>query len=460
MSNFQLLALSPLDGRYASRLSELRSYFSEFGYISYRMKIEILWFETLSELGIKEFEPLSIEEKNELKAWHEKVSENDVIEIKRIEGQINHDVKSVEYFLKRRANKSQFKNLTKNSEFFHFCCTSEDINNLSHSLMLLDARKNLLLPIFEQIIAKMAEFIQETTDDAMLSRTHGQPASPTTMGKEIANFRSRLRSIRDRLKKVEILGKFNGAVGNFNAHLSSIPEIDWVTVVESFITKIGLRNNLMTTQIEPHDWIGEYCDAIFAANIVLTDLCRDLWGYISLGYLIQSQNDNEVGSSTMPHKVNPIDFENAEGNLGLSNALLKHFSEKLPISRFQRDLTDSTVIRNIGVAIGHSYLAYESLLKGLDKISVNRIKLKTELESSWEVMAEPIQSYMRLYGFTEPYEQLKNLTRGNIVDQKIIEEFINNLQIDQTNKKRLLSLTPTNYLGYASFLAKKELEKN
>ena len=460
MSTDHLLSISPLDGRYSSQLDELRGCFSEYGYIVYRLKTEILWFEAISKIGIDEFPPLSTEAKSEIKSWYEDISYEDIHKIKEIEKKINHDVKSVEYFLKNKAKESNCVDLRNSAEFFHFCCTSEDINNLSHSMMLLDARENYLLPLFAKLIAQLAKIISETSEDAMLSRTHGQPASPTTMGKEIANFRARIRKSRDRLKKVEILGKFNGAVGNFNAHLAACPQVDWLKISENFVKSTGLKNNHMTTQIEPHDWIAEYCDAVFNTNIILIDLCRDIWSYISLNYFTQNTNKNEVGSSTMPHKVNPIDFENAEGNLGVANALFRHFSEKLPVSRFQRDLTDSTVIRNLGVAISHSFLAYKSLLKGLDKISINRKKLENDLEISWEVLAEPIQSYMRRFGFPEPYEQLKALTRGNIVDKKTIQDFVNSLSIREEDKKNLLSIYPSNYIGYASQLAKTELKKD
>ena len=460
MSKNQLFSISPLDGRYSSQLNELRDFFSEYGYIVYRVKTEILWFEALSKIGLKEFPPLTIEAAKEIRSWYENISEKDVDKIKKIENQINHDVKSVEYFLKDKAQKSDLLDIRSSAEFFHFCCTSEDINNLSHSMMLKDARENILLPNFEKIIKQLRKIIVDTSEDAMLSRTHGQAASPTTMGKEIANLRARLRRCRDRLKKVEILGKFNGAVGNFNAHHVSCPEINWLEISENFVKSIGLENNLMTTQIEPHDWIGEYSDAVFSTNVMLIDLCRDLWSYISLGYFVQITNEHEVGSSTMPHKVNPIDFENAEGNFGIANALLRHFSEKLPISRYQRDLTDSTVLRNLGVAVGHSLLAYKSLLKGLKKISINRKKLEMDLENSWEILAEPIQTYMRRFGFPEPYEQLKSLTRGNIVNQKTIGNFINGLLIDEKDKKNLLTLSPSSYIGYASKLAKQELEES
>ena len=460
MSKNHLLSISPLDGRYSSQLDELRSCFSEYGYIVYRLKTEILWFEAISKIGLDEFPPLSNEAKIEVKSWYEDVSFRDIEEIKKIESEINHDVKSVEYFLKNKAKDSICEDLRNSAEFFHFCCTSEDINNLSHSMMLSDARENFLLPFFEKIILKLAKIVSNTSEDAMLSRTHGQPASPTTMGKEIANLRARIRKSRDRLKNIEILGKFNGAVGNFNAHQASCPQVDWLQISENFVKSTGLKNNLMTTQIEPHDWIAEYSDAVFNTNIILIDLCRDIWSYISLNYFTQNTNNNEVGSSTMPHKVNPIDFENAEGNLGIANALFRHFAEKLPVSRFQRDLTDSTVIRNVGVAISHSILAYKSLLKGLEKISINRKQLEDDLESSWELLAEPIQSYMRRFGFPQPYEQLKSLTRGNIVDKKTIQNFINSLSIGEEDKKILLSISPSNYIGYASKLAKNELEKD
>ncbi len=459
MSKNQLLSLSPLDGRYSSQLEVLRHYFSEYAYIVYRVKTEVLWFKEISKIGLKEFPPLSSEAEKEITSWYENISYQDVEEIKKIESRINHDVKSVEYFLKSKAVKSGLSDLSNLAEFFHFCCTSEDINNLSHSMMLFDAREKLLLPFFEKIVAQLAKIIIETSEDAMLSRTHGQTASPTTMGKEIANLRARIRNSRDRLKQIKVMGKFNGAVGNFNAHHFSCPEIDWPSISESFVKKLGLNVNLMTTQIEPHDWIAEYSDAVFATNTVLIDLCRDIWSYISLDYFAQNTNENEVGSSTMPHKINPIDFENAEGNLGIANALFRHFSEKLPISRFQRDLTDSTVLRNLGVAVGHSILAYKSILKGLTKISINREKLRQDLENSWEVLAEPIQSYMRRFDFPAPYEQLKSLTRGNTVDQKKIKIFIDSLLIDEKDKKILLSLSPTNYVGYASKLAKKELDQ-
>ncbi len=460
MIDNHLQALSPLDGRYAVRMNKLRHFFSEYGYISYRIKVEVLWFIQISEIGLREFKPISSDAKKELISWVENISEKDIIEIKKIESKINHDVKSVEYFLKNKAKKSNFDEIVNHFEFFHFCCTSEDINNISHSMMMRDAQEQIILPTVEKILKKLSQIIGETQDDAMLSKTHGQAASPTTMGKEIANFRARLRRTRNRLKKIEIYAKFNGAVGNLNAHKISSPDIDWLEVCDLFVKKIGFENNNMTTQIEPHDWIAEYCDAVFAINVIFIDMSRDLWGYISAGYFTQNINDSEVGSSTMPHKVNPIDFENAEGNLGIANSLLKHFSEKLPVSRFQRDLTDSTVIRNLGVAIGHSYLAYDSLSRGLSKISINRAKLVKELDESWEIVAEPIQTYLRSRGYSEPYERLKKLTRGNQVSKETFVKFIKELDISNNDKDHLLKITPSNYLGYASILAKKELEKD
>jgi adenylosuccinate lyase len=372
----------------------------------------------------------------------------------------NHDVKAVEYFLKEKAQQTGQEELVAACEFIHFACTSEDINNTSHALMLRTARSAVLLPVMQLLIDRLAELIRATAEQPMLSRTHGQSASPTTLGKEYANFRARLRAARDALLAIEPMAKMNGAVGNYNAHLAAAPEVDWPAFSRGVVEGLGLKFNPMTIQIEPHDWIAHYCDALARFNTVLMDLCRDTWGYVSLGYFKQRLKEGEVGSSTMPHKVNPIDFENAEGNLGLANAVLRHFSEKLPISRWQRDLTDSTVLRNLGVGVGHSLLAFDSCLLGMSKLQINVERINEDLDASWEVLAEPIQTVMRRYGLPEPYEQLKALTRGRGMTQQTIADFVNGLELPQDAKAFLLGLTPANYVGEASRLARQELEQS
>ncbi len=460
MTKDQLFAISPLDGRYKNKVEELNRYFSEAAYIQYRIKIEIVWFQTFFDSGFGGFSSIPSAVKKTMNSWVENLTIKEIQEVKKIESKTNHDVKAVEYFLKEKAKKSKNKILENKSEFFHFGCTSEDINNLCHAFMLRDFRKEIFIPKIDLMILRLSELASSTTEIPMISRTHGQTASPTTLGKEIANFRARLRISRDRFKSVCIKGKFNGAVGNFNAHYVADRNINWIKVSKDFVNKLGFEYNPMTTQIEPHDWIGEYCDAIATINVILTDLCRDIWGYISLGYFSQKMKKNEIGSSTMPHKVNPIDFENAEGNLGISSVLLRHFSDKLPISRFQRDLSDSTVIRNLGVALAHSYLANDSIVKGLKKLTVNKKSIEKDLYDSWEVLAEPIQTVMRANGISNPYEKLKVLTRGVSIDEKIIIKFINSLDLPESEKLKLKTLTPAKYIGIAKKLVKDELKKN
>ena len=454
-----LHALSPLDGRYASRLDPLRPLLSEAGFMHRRVQVEVAWLIGLSDLGMAELPPFSQAARKTLQGWVDGFSLEDATRIKAIEAVTNHDVKAVEYFLKEKAAASGSEELLKATEFIHFCCTSEDINNTSHALMLREARELVLRPAIQALIDKLAQMIEATADQPMLSRTHGQTASPTTLGKELANVRARLRGARDKFLAVEPLAKMNGAVGNYNAHMAAAPEVDWPAFSKQVVEGLGLTFNPMTIQIEPHDWIAEYCDALARINTILIDFCRDTWGYVSLGYFKQKLKAGEVGSSTMPHKVNPIDFENAEGNLGLANALLRHLSEKLPISRWQRDLTDSTVLRNLGVALGHSLLAFDSCLKGMNKLEVNAARLDEDLENAWEVLAEPIQSVMRRYGLPEPYEQLKELTRGQGMTKERIQSFANALALDVDQKTRLTLLTPSEYIGDASALARFEVER-
>jgi adenylosuccinate lyase len=417
----------------------------------------VAWLIGLSDLGMAELPPFSQPARKTLQGWVDAFSLEDADRIKAIEAVTNHDVKAVEYFLKEKAAASGSEELVKATEFIHFCCTSEDINNTSHALMLREAREQVLRPAIQALIDKLAQLIEATADQPMLSRTHGQTASPTTLGKELANVRARLRGARDKFLAVTPLAKMNGAVGNYNAHIVAAPEVNWPAFSRQVVEGLGLSFNPMTIQIEPHDWIAEYCDALARINTVLIDYCRDTWGYVSLGYFKQKLKAGEVGSSTMPHKVNPIDFENAEGNLGLANALLKHLSEKLPISRWQRDLTDSTVLRNLGVALGHSLLAFDACLKGVNKLEVNEAQLAEDLEGAWEVLAEPIQSVMRRYGLPEPYEQLKALTRGQGMTQERIHAFIRKLGLSPDAEEALLSLQPLNYVGEASSLARWEL---
>jgi len=449
-----LTALSPLDGRYGSKTASLRDYFSEYALIKYRVRVEIEWLKALAaEPTIAEVPAFSAAALALLERIAGEFSVADAERVKAIEATTNHDVKAVEYFLKERTRDNA--EIAAVSEFIHFACTSEDINNLSHGLMLRDARENVLLPALEKVIARMSDLAHELAELPMLSRTHGQPASPTTVGKELANVVHRLRRSYIGVADVEVLGKINGAVGNYNAHLSAYPDLDWECLARSFVESLGLTFNPYTIQIEPHDAMAELYDAIARANTVLVDLNRDVWGYISLGYFKQKVKAGEVGSSTMPHKVNPIDFENSEGNLGLANAMLRHLAEKLPVSRWQRDLTDSTVLRNMGVGFGYSLLAYESCLRGLGKLEANPAALAADLDANWEVLAEPIQTVMRRYGVPNPYEQLKELTRGKGgINRATLHAFIDNLAIPDAAKARLKAMTPANYVGKASELAR------
>ena len=450
-----LNALSPLDGRYAKKVDNLRQYFSEFALIKFRVEVEIKWLISLSEEKIiKEAMPLSASTQKSLQKTLQSFSEADAEEIKKIEETINHDVKAVEYWLKNKfIGNQEIKSI---SEFIHFACTSEDINNLSHALMIKHAKETILEPSFEALIKELKGLAHALSSHAMLARTHGQAASPTTMGKEIANVVYRLQRQLDQLKAQKILGKINGAIGNFNAHKISYPEFNWQVFSKIFVESFGLTFNPYTTQIEPHDYMAELFQNMIRMNTILIDLNRDIWGYISLGYFKHQLKENEVGSSTMPHKVNPIDFENSEGNLGIANAILCHFSEKLPISRWQRDLTDSTVIRNIGLGFGYTVLAIDSCLKGLNKLEINTKKLSDDLDHAWEVLAEPIQTIMRKYSIENPYEKLKELTRGkDHISKEVIHAFIQQLEIPKEAKDRLLQLTPATYIGDAIQLAKK-----
>jgi adenylosuccinate lyase len=453
MSSHALTALSPLDGRYASKVEPLRPIFSEFGLMHRRVHVEIEWLLALAaDAQIVELPAFTPEQIKTLKAIAADFSVDDGAHIKAIEATTNHDVKAVEYFIKEKL--SADVSLKQALEFVHFACTSEDINNLSYALMLRDAREQVLLPMFDGVIGQLRDLSHANAAMPILSRTHGQTASPSTLGKEIANVVARLQRQRKQLAGVEISGKINGAVGNYNAHAITYPEIDWQAFSRRFIESLELEVNAYTTQIEPHDGVAEYCDAVRRANIILIDLARDIWGYISLGYFKQTLKAGEVGSSTMPHKVNPIDFENAEGNFGLANALLGHFAEKLPISRWQRDLTDSTVLRALGTAFGHTLIALESLKKGLGKLTVNADRLAADLDASWEVLAEAVQTVMRRYGLPEPYEQLKALTRGQGITRESMHTFIGGLDLPADAKQRLLALTPGSYIGLAETLAK------
>jgi adenylosuccinate lyase len=450
-----LTALSPLDGRYHGKVDALRNYFSEFGLIRYRVLIEIEWFKALStEAGIAEITPFSTATVAQLDQFAAQFSETDAEQIKAIEKRTNHDVKAIEYWLREQLSSNP--EIAKALEFIHFACTSEDINNLSHALMLQQARAEVMLPALDALISKLRELAHQHADLPMLCRTHGQTATPSTLGKEMANVVHRLQLARACLDKVEILGKINGAVGNYNAHLAAYPEVDWEAFAKEFVTARGITFNPYTIQIEPHDYMAELLDAFARINTILVDLNRDIWGYISLGYFKQRVIAGEVGSSTMPHKVNPIDFENSEGNLGLANALLRHLSEKLPISRWQRDLTDSTVLRNMGVAMGYTLLAYDSCLKGLGKLEANPQRLAEDLNASWEVLAEPIQTVMRRYNITNAYDKLKDLTRGKGgINRDSLRAFIQTLDMPETEKQRLCELTPETYIGKAAELAKR-----
>jgi adenylosuccinate lyase len=455
MSNLSpLIALSPLDGRYHSKVVALRPYFSELALIRYRVQVEIEWFKALSyEPAITEIPPFSIDTITQLDELVTSFSESDGESVKSIESRTNHDVKAIEYWLRERTVKNI--EVSKVAEFIHFSCTSEDINNLSYGLMIMHSREHVMLPVLNNIIKTLVRMAHQLADVSMLARTHGQPATPSTLGKELAIFAHRLQHGYNNLAAISILGKINGAVGNYNAHLAAYPNINWEKFSQSFVEKLGLEFNPYTTQIESHDAIAGICDAYARINTILLDLDRDIWGYISLGYFKQKIKESEVGSSTMPHKVNPIDFENSEGNLGIANALLRHLSDKLPVSRWQRDLTDSTVLRNMGVALGHTLLSYESCEKGLNKLEFNPSRLAEDLKDAWEILAEPIQTIMRRYGLPNPYEQLKELTRGKeSISKETIHKFIDSLAIPDKEKKRLRDLTPQNYIGKATELAR------
>ncbi|WP_126444251.1 adenylosuccinate lyase [Sulfuricystis multivorans] len=449
-----LTALSPLDGRYAAKVEPLRAHFSEYGLIKNRIRVEIEWLKALAaNPAIEEVPPFSAATLAELDLVVSGFAVADAEAVKKIEAVTNHDVKAVEYWLKERFRDNA--EVMKVAEFIHFGCTSEDINNTSHALMLNDARRAILLPGLDRVIEKFRQLAHDLAELPMLSRTHGQPASPTTLGKEMANIAARLMRARERIASVRMMAKFNGAVGNYNAHLAAYPHLDWEAIARDFIASLGLEFNPYTIQIEPHDAMAELFDAIARCNTILIDADRDIWQYISLGYFKQKTKAGEVGSSTMPHKVNPIDFENSEGNLGLANAILRHLAEKLPISRLQRDLTDSTVLRNMGVAFGHVVLAYDSTLRGLAKLEANPQRLEEDLDACWEVLAEAVQTVMRRYGVPNPYEQLKELTRGKGIEPEALRRFIDGLAIPDAEKARLEMMTPASYLGLAAALAKR-----
>ncbi|WP_341488738.1 adenylosuccinate lyase [Photobacterium damselae subsp. damselae] len=449
-----LTAVSPVDGRYGSKTSVLRSIFSEFGLLKYRTIVEIRWLQKLAATdAIVEVPAFSAEANAYLDRIAAEFSEEDALRIKEIERTTNHDVKAVEYFLKEKV--AQVPELHAVNEFIHFACTSEDINNLSHALMLTEAREKVMLPEVRNVIDAIKDLANQFRHVPMLTRTHGQPASPSTMGKEMANVAYRMERQFKQIANVEILGKINGAIGNYNAHLSAYPEIDWHQYSEEFVTSLGVTWNPYTTQIEPHDYIAELFDAFARFNTILLDFDRDVWGYIALGHFKQKTVVGEIGSSTMPHKVNPIDFENSEGNLGLANAIFAHLAQKLPVSRWQRDLTDSTVLRNLGVGCGYAIIAYTSTLKGISKLEVNQAALEAELDRNWEVLAEPIQTVMRRYGIEKPYEKLKELTRGKRVDSEGMRTFIDGLELPEEEKVRLKAMTPATYIGAAVELTDK-----
>ncbi len=446
-----LNALSPLDGRYQSKVDPLRAYFSEYALIKHRALVEVEWLKALAALPeIEEVKAFSKETIKELDDAIANFGEKDASQVKAIEARTNHDVKALEYWLKEKFDGNA--EIKKASEFIHFACTSEDINNLSHALMLKGARNSVMLPFLNNLIARMTELSKQLAAQPMLSRTHGQTASPTTMGKEFANVVYRLQRQQKQLVANEILGKINGAVGNFNAHLSAYPNVDWENFAKQFVENLGLTYNPMTIQIEPHDYMAELYDNLARINTILIDINRDIWGYVSVGYFKQKLKPGEVGSSTMPHKVNPIDFENSEGNLGLANAILRHLAEKLPISRWQRDLTDSTVLRNMGVAFGYTLLGFDSCLRGLNKLEINPVKLADDLDSSWEVLAEPIQTVMRRYGYENPYDTLKEYTRGKAISKESLQSLIAELKIPAEAKQYLMDLTPATYIGKATAL--------
>jgi len=447
-----LTSISPIDGRYSAKTGPLKAIFSEYGLIKYRLLVEVRWLEAMSKNSqISEVPEFSLKSKNVLSNIVDNFSLADAKVIKEIEKTTNHDVKAVEYYLKEKVSSNpELQNV---NEFIHFACTSEDINNLSHALMLEDGRQ-VLLDEMRKTLNLITDLAKDNADVAMLSRTHGQTASPTTLGKEMANFSYRLMRQIEQLEEVKIMGKFNGAVGNFNAHISAYPNLDWPNTSKNFIESLGINYAPYSSQIETHDYIAEYFHALNRFNTILIDFCRDVWGYISLGYFTQKTIEGEVGSSTMPHKVNPIDFENAEGNLGLAIAIGEHFATKLPISRWQRDLTDSTVLRNLGVSCAHCLISYASISKGISKLEVNQDKLIDDLNEAWEVLAEPIQTVMRRYGVKNPYEKLKSLTRGKKIDAKILADFIGSLDIPEDAKEELRKLTPMNYIGDAIKLAR------
>ena len=448
-----LSALSPLDGRYAAKTDRLRPILSEAGFMHHRVKVEIAWLQALSAAGFAEIKPFSAPGSALLDKIAADFTEADAADIKAIEAVTNHDVKAVEYWLKDQVK--DVPELLAASEFIHFACTSEDINNTSHGMMLKAARDTVMLPALQSLVTRLTDLAHANAAQPMMSRTHGQPASPTTLGKELANVVARLQRAVQRIAAVDMLGKMNGAVGNYNAHLSAYPDFDWQAFSKNVIEKrLGLTFNPYTIQIEPHDYMAELFDAFARVNTILIDLNRDIWGYISLGYFKQVTKAGEIGSSTMPHKVNPIDFENSEGNLGMANAVLKHMAEKLPLSRWQRDLTDSTVLRNIGVGFGYTLLAYDSCLRGLNKLEVNPARMAEDLDNTWEVLAEPVQTVMRRYGIENPYEQLKELTRGKGISREALQVFIAQLAIPQEAKDQLLAMTPANYLGDATQLAR------
>lgn len=452
MTNFSLTAISPIDGRYADKVAELRPIFSEYGLIRFRVTVEVRWLQALArESRISEVSELTEASNQVLEAIVADFSEADAQRVKEIEATTNHDVKAVEYFLKEKI--SGCSELEKISEFIHFACTSEDINNLSYALMLKEGRE-IVRSQMSACVTAIKTLAVQTADQPMLSRTHGQSASPTTIGKELANVVARMQRQKDQFERVDLLGKINGAVGNYNAHCIAYPDLDWAAFSKQFVESLGLQWNAYTTQIEPHDYVAEFFHALSRYNTILLDFDRDIWGYISMGYFRQKTVAGEIGSSTMPHKVNPIDFENSEGNIGLANALFSFLCEKLPVSRWQRDLTDSTVLRNIGVGIAHTCIAIQASLKGISKLQVNVEALENDLEQNWEVLAEPIQTVMRRYGIEKPYEKLKELTRGQRINRQQIQVFIENLDIPDEAKQALLKLTPRDYTGYARRLAK------
>jgi adenylosuccinate lyase len=454
MDHTKLRALSPVDGRYAEKVNGLRDILSEYGLIRYRVLVEIRWLQWLAdEPSIGELPALSSPVKDLLNGLVDNFSVDDASRIKTIEATTNHDVKAVEYFLRDRLGSGD--DAKRLSDFIHFGCTSEDINNLAYALMLRTARDDVLHTQMRELVAKLRSMSREYAELPMISRTHGQTASPTTLGKELANVVARLSRAREQFAAVSIRGKFNGATGNFNAHVAAYPDVDWAAIARAFVASLGLEPNELTTQIEPHDWTAEYAHALIRYNTILLDFCRDTWGYVSLGYFRQRVTQNEVGSSTMPHKVNPIDFENAEGNLGLANAMLDHLAMKLPVSRWQRDLTDSTVQRNFGVALGHVVIAIQSTLRGLKKLQANPAAIARDVNEAWEVLGEAIQTVMRRHGIAEPYEKLSALTRGKQVNRELLHKFIETLDIPAADQRRLLDMTPASYTGIAALLARK-----